>query len=141
MNSIASPAICWATSRSANPLMSRHITLFALWLLPLWACAGNDASGPRYLIEQGASANVLQVRLTMQGKPPFTLLPARQLPGSVPRRFPPRWSALQTTSRLPSTNPSLARRSAGRSRSHRLRQRVRMPRPNSRFCSLPTSGY
>lgn len=82
MNSNASPAICWATSRSANPLMSRHITLFALWLLPLWACAGNDANGPRYLIEQGASANVLQVRLTMQGKPPFTLLPARQLPGS-----------------------------------------------------------
>ncbi|MGL6164295.1 MAG: hypothetical protein ACRC04_08075, partial [Aeromonas veronii] len=63
--------------------MSRHITLFALWLLPLWACAGNDANGPRYLIEQGASANVLQVRLTMQGKPPFTLLPARQLPGSA----------------------------------------------------------
>ncbi|MFQ2182202.1 hypothetical protein ACK33W_12980 [Aeromonas veronii] len=63
--------------------MSRHITLFALWLLPLWACAGNDANGPRYHIEQGASANVLQVRLTMQGKPPFTLLPARQLPGSA----------------------------------------------------------
>ncbi len=83
MNSIASPAICWATSRSANPLMSRHITLFALWLLPLWACAGNDVNGPRYLIEQGASANVLQVRLTMQGEPPFTLLPARQLPGSA----------------------------------------------------------
>lgn len=83
MNSNASPAICWATSRSANPLMSRHITLFALWLLPLWACAGNDANGPRYLVEQGASADVLQVRLTMQGKPPFTLLPARQLPGSA----------------------------------------------------------
>lgn len=83
MNSNASPAICWATSRSANPLMSRHITLFALWLLPLWACAGNDANGPRYLVERGASANVLQVRLTMQGEPPFTLLPARQLPGSA----------------------------------------------------------
>ncbi len=83
MNSNASPAICWATSRSANPLMSRYITLFALWLLPLWACAGNDANGPRYHIEQGANANVLQVRLTMQGKPPFTLLPARQLPGSA----------------------------------------------------------
>ncbi|ENC6420635.1 hypothetical protein ACK37E_04300 [Aeromonas veronii] len=63
--------------------MSRYITLFALWLLPLWACAGNDANGPRYHIEQGANANVLQVRLTMQGKPPFTLLPARQLPGSA----------------------------------------------------------
>ena len=63
--------------------MSRHITLFALWLLPLWACAADGASGPRYLIEQGASANVLQVRLTMQGEPPFTLLPARQLPGSA----------------------------------------------------------
>ncbi len=63
--------------------MSRHIILFALWLLPLWACAGNDASGPRYLVERGASANVLQVRLTMQGEPPFTLLPARQLPGSA----------------------------------------------------------
>ncbi|UZE58750.1 hypothetical protein ONR73_18005 [Aeromonas veronii] len=63
--------------------MSRHITLFALWLLPLWACAGNDANGPRYLVERGASANVLQVRLTMQGEPPFTLLPARQLPGSA----------------------------------------------------------
>lgn len=83
MNSNASPAICWATSRSANPLMSRHITLFALWLLPLWACAANNTPGPRYLIEQGASANVLQVRLTMQGEPPFTLLPARQLPGSA----------------------------------------------------------
>lgn len=63
--------------------MSRHITLFALWLLPLWACASDDASGPRNLVEQGASANVLQVRLTMQGEPPFTLLPARQLPGSA----------------------------------------------------------
>ncbi|WP_270693259.1 MULTISPECIES: hypothetical protein [unclassified Aeromonas] len=63
--------------------MSRHITLFALWLLPLWACAADGANGPRYLIEQGASANVLQVRLTMQGEPPFTLLPARQLPGST----------------------------------------------------------
>ena len=63
--------------------MSRHITLFALWLLPLWACASDNASGPRYLVEQGASANVLQVRLTMQGEPPFTLLPARQLPGSA----------------------------------------------------------
>ncbi len=83
MNSNASPAICWATSRSANPLMSRHITLFALWLLPLWACAADGANGPRYLIEQGASANVLQIRLTMQGEPPFTLLPARQLPGSA----------------------------------------------------------
>ncbi len=120
--------------------MSRHITLFALWLLPLWACAGNDASGPRYLIEQGASANVLQVHLTMQGKPPFTLLPARQLPGSA-TPVSPRWSALQTTSRLPSTSPSPARRSAGRSRSQRLRQRVLMPRPNSRFCSHPISGY
>ncbi|MEM0550595.1 MULTISPECIES: hypothetical protein [Aeromonas] len=63
--------------------MSRHITLFALWLLPLWACASDNGSGPRYLVEQGASANVLQVRLTMQGEPPFTLLPARQLPGSA----------------------------------------------------------
>lgn len=83
MNLNVSPAICWATSRSANPLMSRHIVQFALWLLPLWACAADGASGPRYLIEQGASANVLQVRLTMHGKPPFTLLPARQLPGST----------------------------------------------------------
>ncbi|WAG06842.1 hypothetical protein NRZ30_17585 [Aeromonas jandaei] len=63
--------------------MSRHITLFALWLLPLCACASDNASGPRYLVEQGASANVLQVRLTMQGEPPFTLLPTRYLPGSA----------------------------------------------------------
>ena len=63
--------------------MSRHLTLCALWLLPLWACAADDTSGPRYHIEQGSRANELQVRLTMQGNPPFTLLPPRQLPGST----------------------------------------------------------
>lgn len=62
--------------------MSRHLTLCALWLLPLWACAADGTSGPRYLVEQGSRANELQIRLTMQGNPPFTLLPPRQLPSS-----------------------------------------------------------
>ncbi|MGK3945462.1 hypothetical protein ABK046_44865, partial [Streptomyces caeruleatus] len=63
--------------------MSRHLTLCALWLLPLWACAADGTRGPRYLVEQGSRANELQIRLTMQGNPPFTLLPPRQLPGST----------------------------------------------------------
>jgi hypothetical protein len=63
--------------------MSRHLTLFALLLMPLCASAVDGANGPRYLIEQGATPDVLQVHLKMQGKPPFTLQPSRQLPGSA----------------------------------------------------------